>query len=86
MRRIDKSFHLQAFKLREWAELRQRVQRAGQHGQQHDAQPRPAGRHPQHHAAAGPAPLRPAAAPPALADQEGQAGPVSAAAYVRAGL
>ena len=76
----------QAFKLREWEQLRQRVQRAGQHRQQHESQPRPSVRHPPHHAAAGPDPLRPAAAHPPLAAQAEQAGPVPTTQDVRTGL
>ena len=73
------STDLQAFNVWEWQQLRQRLQWEGQHGQQHDSQPRPPGQHPQHHAAPGPDPLRPAAAPPALAAQEKQTGPMSPA-------
>ena len=61
---------LQAFNLREWQQLRQWLQRPGQHSQQHDPQPGPPGQHPQHHAAPRPDTLRPAAAPPALAAEE----------------
>ena len=56
------------------------------HGLQHGRQPGPAGLHPADHAAARPGPLRPAAAPPAVADEEDQAGPVSPAEALRAGL
>ena len=78
--------NFQAFNLWEREQLRQRLQWPGQHGEQHDPQPRPAGEHTHHHAAAGPDTLRPAAAPAALADQEDKAGPVSAAEDVWAGL
>ena len=80
----DQSF--QAFKLREWKQLRQWLQRPGQHRQQHDPQPRPAGQHPHHHAAPRPDPLRPAAAHTALANQEEQTRPVSSTEDVWTGL